>query len=49
MFVFVVAGCKRVFGTSIAGVLLLAMRDISCRVILLLSIGSSLKNSFNLF
>ena len=43
---FVVAGCKLLFGTGTARVLLLAMRDIFCRVILLLSIGSSLKIVF---
>ena len=44
--IFVVAGCKPLFGTGTAIVMLLAIRDTSCRVVLLLSIGSLLKTVF---
>ena len=38
----VIAGCDLLVVTGTVGVLLLAMRDISCRVMFLLSIGSLL-------
>ena len=44
--VFVVAGCNRGLGTGTVRVLLLVMRDISCKVILSLSIGSFSKIVF---